>query len=111
MVVCLPGPPRELIPMFRDSCPPAILQAESQGVIRSRVLRLCGMGESVLVKEIADLLADQTNPTLGAAGFRGGGPAQDYRAGRNRSPKRKRLIAELEAKLRAQIRPDDLWGG
>lgn len=62
-VICLPGPPRELIPMFRDYVRPK-LQAESRGVIRSRVLRLCGIGESTLVEQIADLLADQTNPTL-----------------------------------------------
>jgi nicotinamide-nucleotide amidase len=63
LVICLPGPPRELIPMFRDYVRPK-LQAVSQGVIRSRLLRLSGMGESRLVEEIADLLAEQTNPTL-----------------------------------------------
>ncbi|NLM38161.1 MAG: competence/damage-inducible protein A [Firmicutes bacterium] len=62
-VICLPGPPRELVPMFRDYVRPR-LAAESRGVIRSRVLHLCGIGESTLAKEIADLLANQTNPTL-----------------------------------------------
>ncbi|NLC53002.1 MAG: competence/damage-inducible protein A [Firmicutes bacterium] len=62
-VVCLPGPPQELIPMFREYVRPQ-LEAESRGVIRSRVLRLYGMGESTLVQEIADLLSKQTNPAL-----------------------------------------------
>ena len=70
--------------MFRDHVRP-LLQAESQGVIRSRVLRLCGMGESVLVKEIADLLANQTNPTL-APWLPRGSPVTDHRCRRNRCP-------------------------
>ena len=63
LIICLPGPPRELVPMFRSYVLPKI-QGESRGVIRSRLLRLSGMGESVLAEEIADLLAEQTNPTL-----------------------------------------------
>ena len=63
LIICLPGPPRELKPMFHDYVSP-ILRTESKGVILSRVLKLCGLGESAVAEEVADLLANQTNPTL-----------------------------------------------
>ena len=100
-VVCLPGPPRELIPMFRDHVRP-LLQAESRGVIRSRVLRLCGMGESVLVKEIADLLANQTNPTLAPLASEGEVRLR-ITAAAETVAQAEEVIADLESKLRARL--------
>jgi len=63
LVVCLPGPPHELEPMFRDYVRP-LLQTGQNGVIFSRVLKISGRGESAVAEEIADLLAAQTNPTI-----------------------------------------------
>lgn len=63
LVICLPGPPHELEPMFRDYVLP-MLQTEGSGVIFSRVLKVSGRGESAVAEEIADLLAAQTNPTI-----------------------------------------------
>jgi len=62
IVVLLPGPPRELIPMFTDSVLPQL--PGKNGVILSRVLKITGMGESTMEERIADLVADQTNPTI-----------------------------------------------
>jgi nicotinamide-nucleotide amidase len=101
VVVCLPGPPRELIPMFRSYVLP-YLRTKSRGVIHSRVLRLCGVGESELVEEIADLLTDQTNPTL--APLASEGELRLRITARAQSEREaEALIGELEAKLRARL--------
>ncbi len=68
IVVLLPGPPRELIPMFQNQVIPYLkkrLQSVDQlGVLQSKVLRVIGMGESDLVSKLKDILARQSNPTI-----------------------------------------------
>ena len=62
-LIMLPGPPRELIPMFEQSVVP-FLKERTDGVYASRVLRLCGVGESTAEDMIKDLIEAQTNPTI-----------------------------------------------
>jgi competence/damage-inducible protein CinA C-terminal domain len=59
-VVALPGPPNELIPMFEASVLPYLEEkvASARTVIRSRVLRVAGMGESRLEETLRDLMQD-----------------------------------------------------
>lgn len=61
----LPGPPSELKPMFLHHVKP-LLQSKFQQdeVLLSRVLRFYGIGESKLVTVLADLIEEQTNPTI-----------------------------------------------
>ncbi|WP_445487529.1 competence/damage-inducible protein A [Niallia sp. 03133] len=61
----LPGPPKEMQPMFLLYGHPA-LQAKltNKEVILSRVLRFFGIGESLLETKIEDLIDEQTNPTI-----------------------------------------------
>lgn len=59
--VVLPGPPSELKPMVLDGLAP--LLAGNQRLY-SRVLRFFGIGESQLVTVLADLIDQQTDPTL-----------------------------------------------
>ncbi|GHU69575.1 CinA-like protein [Clostridia bacterium] len=61
-VIHLPGPPREFVPMVEDSVLP-YLAARLGGVIRSRYLRLFGIGESDAETRVADLM-DAANPSL-----------------------------------------------
>ena len=61
VAILLPGPPKELIPMFENKVLP-ILQKMQKNVIVSRVLRVYGIGESVLEEIVAPLLEGQ-NPT------------------------------------------------
>jgi len=65
MVVCLPGPPNELIPMVEQSVVPAITEKLGAGrtVIKSRVLRIIGIGESLAEDAVKDLILG-TNPTV-----------------------------------------------
>ena len=49
VVICLPGPPNELIPMVEQSVEPYLRESTSgeRQVIRSRTLRIIGAGESL----------------------------------------------------------------
>lgn len=66
LIFCLPGPPRELKPMMRDSVLP-ILRArfELNSIIHYRVLHICGMGESKVDQVIKELIGESSNPTVG----------------------------------------------
>ncbi|MEJ9210348.1 competence/damage-inducible protein A [Bacillus smithii] len=61
----LPGPPKEMQPMFEKYGRPAILNVlDHQESIVSRVLRFFGIGESQLETEIEDMIMNQANPTI-----------------------------------------------
>lgn len=63
--ILLPGPPRELKPMFSKhvlSYLKELLPEET--VVHSRVLRFFGIGESQLETEIAHIIRKQHNPTI-----------------------------------------------
>lgn len=64
-VVCLPGPPRELAPMVNDFLVPYLAGrlGSARQVLRSRVLRMIGIGESAMEEKIRDLLHG-ANPTI-----------------------------------------------
>lgn len=64
LIALLPGPPREMQPMFRDHVRPLLLQGGEQAVIHSTSLRIIGIGESALEELIGDLIAAQSNPTI-----------------------------------------------
>ena len=62
-VVMLPGPPRECLPMFREEAAPWLARL-SEGVIRSRTLRVFGWGESQVESLLRERMDGLTNPTL-----------------------------------------------
>lgn len=63
--VLLPGPPKEMEPMFLHYGQSALTSLYDTGTkIVSRVLRFFGIGESALETEIEDLIDAQTNPTI-----------------------------------------------
>jgi len=65
-VICMPGVPRELKPMLTDRVIPYLREKFGlRGVLQSRVLKVCGVGESRVDTAIADLIASQQNPTVG----------------------------------------------
>ncbi len=61
-VLMLPGPPRELIPMFADAAV-RYLRPLCDSVLRSHAVRVFGLGESVAAARVGDLMA-QENPTV-----------------------------------------------
>lgn len=64
-IIVLPGPPKEFIPMVRDWVKPFIAEiiGVDSKVIRSRVLRLAGIGESLVEDRTRHLMVSE-NPTL-----------------------------------------------
>ncbi len=64
MIIALPGVPQELQAMFSASVAPALKQRNSGQVLVTRNLHFVGIGESSLEELLADLLSEQTNPTL-----------------------------------------------
>jgi nicotinamide-nucleotide amidase len=61
-LVLLPGPPREMRPMFEDQVLPRLtVRAGSVKVVR-RMLRVAGLGESALDEKIAPIYTQYENP-------------------------------------------------
>lgn len=63
VIIVLPGPPREMEPMFRNSVLP-YLNKFTDEILVSKVLRVCGVGESYMEELVKDLIENQTNPTI-----------------------------------------------
>lgn len=63
VAILLPGPPRELFPMFQNEVMP-YLEKQSGYRLYSRELRIFGRGESDTEYELRDLIESQTNPTI-----------------------------------------------
>lgn len=61
-ILLLPGPPRELKPMFNESAVP-YLRKFSDKIIISHNIRTFGIGESAMSEIVTDLL-DSANPTV-----------------------------------------------
>lgn len=62
-VVMLPGPPKEMIPMFEESVFPYLEKRTGQ-TIGSRMLKVFGIGESEMEMKIIDIIRAQSNPTI-----------------------------------------------
>ncbi|MCH7321008.1 competence/damage-inducible protein A [Solibacillus sp. MA9] len=65
LYMLLPGPPKELEPMFQFEAKPKLAALlHDGGVITSHVLRFYGIGEAELEVRIQHILDVQTNPTV-----------------------------------------------
>ncbi|GLC87324.1 competence/damage-inducible protein A [Lysinibacillus piscis] len=63
--ILLPGPPKELEPMFQFEAKPKLAaMLHDGGVISSHVMRFYGIGEAELEVRVQDILESQTNPTV-----------------------------------------------
>lgn len=62
-MILLPGPPNELIPMFEHQVYPYLHKLQPE-IICSKMIKVCGVGESMAETQILDLIQQQTNPTI-----------------------------------------------
>jgi nicotinamide-nucleotide amidase len=62
-VYAVPGVPAEMVEMMEGTILPE-LQARETAVVRSRVLRCAGIGESALAERVDDLFTGSVNPTI-----------------------------------------------
>lgn len=63
IVILLPGPPNELVPMFEQDIFPFLNELQP-GLLYSEMVKICGIGESQAETMIQDLIEKQTNPTI-----------------------------------------------
>lgn len=62
-IYAVPGVPEEMVEMMEGSILPE-LAASRGGIVRSRVLRCAGIGESALAERVDDLFTGSTNPSI-----------------------------------------------
>lgn len=62
-IYAVPGVPEEMVEMMEGTILPE-LASEGAAVVRSRVLRCAGIGESALAERVDDLFSGSANPTI-----------------------------------------------
>lgn len=67
VLICLPGVPFEMKYLFEQRIIPYLRKTFNLrgGLIKTRVLRTCGLGESAVDERISDLMAEGKNPMVG----------------------------------------------
>lgn len=71
LIACLPGPPREMRPMFEQGVEPALRSIPGIVQAQLRVAQVFGLGESELASRIADLMRRDNNPVVGTTASSG----------------------------------------
>ncbi len=61
--IILPGPPREMKPMFEEGVVP-YLESRSEWMFVSKNINIFGMGESKVESELIDIMRNSLNPTV-----------------------------------------------
>ena len=61
--VLLPGPPGELYPLFKNQVFPYLKKRQPE-ILRSQMVKICGVGESQVEDKLLALIDKQTNPTI-----------------------------------------------
>lgn len=102
MVVVLPGPPRELIPMFADHVVPFLSKKLARNtVLRFRVLRVTGVAEYA-VQERLHGLGEWGNPRIGYIAKPGEVYIRIAAEGRD-AAEAERLVAEMAAEITRRL--------
>jgi nicotinamide-nucleotide amidase len=107
IVIMLPGPPKELYPMFEDKVLP-LLMNKVHSTIRSKMLRVIGVGESSAEDMLKDIFRTQTNPTI--APYAKDGEVHLRITAKTDTPEAAdALIAEMEHKVR-RVLGENIYG-
>ncbi len=102
VIISLPGVPREMKYLMEHAIMPYLREKfGATGIIKNRVLRTAGIGESLVDERIGDL-EKLTNPTVGLAAHAG---QTDIRIAARAATEAEAdaLIAELEAEIRKRM--------
>ncbi len=101
-VIAMPGVPREMKQMMNDLVLPYLRELTGGvGVIRRRILRTVGIGESNLDAELGDLM-NSANPTMGLAAHLGQADVR-IAARAETVSEAEQLLDEMEERVRAEI--------
>lgn len=101
-LVSLPGVPREMKFLLTERVIPLLRERYELGIIKARVLRTAGIGESMLDDLIGQELLEQSNPTVGLAAHQGQVDVRITAKAENEVAA-DRLIANTEAHIRGRI--------
>lgn len=63
ILIMMPGPPKEMKPMFSKQVKPYLASKQNHTLI-SRTLRIAGVGESAMGSMVRDMIDRQSNPTI-----------------------------------------------
>jgi nicotinamide-nucleotide amidase len=100
-IIALPGVPREMKRMMEDTVIPWLHERAGAAVIRRRILRTMGIGESTIDSMLDDLMR-QNNPTVGLAAHAGQADIRiAARADTDANADKK--IDEVEAEIRRRL--------
>lgn len=102
VVISVPGVPREMRFLVKESAVPYLLRKYELGIIVARILRTAGIGESSLDDQIGSDILSETNPSVGLAAHHG---SVDIRVTAKADSKASatRLLDDIQARLEAQI--------
>lgn len=62
-IVILPGPPKEMKPMYINHVKPYLIK-KGDGIIESKVVRVLGIGESMAAEKLKKFIENGVNPTV-----------------------------------------------
>lgn len=62
-IVILPGPPKEMKPMYLNHVKPYLIK-KGDGIIESKVVRVLGIGESMAAEKLKNFIENGVNPTV-----------------------------------------------
>lgn len=101
-VISLPGVPREMKYLMTERVIPYLRERYNLGIIKARILKTAGIGESSLDDMIGTDLLEQSNPTIGLAAHHG---QVDIRvtAKAEQEALADQMIAEMEARIRERV--------
>lgn len=107
ILILLPGPPKEMIPMFEKDVVPYLMRFNN-GTLVSKVLRIVGIGEGHMAEKIDDIIEAQTNPTV-APYAKDGEVTIRITAKVMDKSEAEALISQTEQQIRTRL-GDDVYG-
>ncbi|MBW3625555.1 MAG: competence/damage-inducible protein A [Armatimonadetes bacterium] len=101
--ICLPGPPREMLPMLENHVVPYLRRrlGQTTQALHSKFLRLVGIGESSASERVAEL-QESENPTV-APILRGMEPSFRITARAEDRETALAMVEEMEARIRERV--------
>lgn len=100
-IINLPGPPKEMIPMFENKVKPFLMQFMENTIV-SKTLRCIGLGEWDMATRVKDLINDSINPTVAPYAKEGESVLRITAKAKNKEEAFK-LIVPMEEEIRGRI--------
>lgn len=101
-IYCLPGPPREMMPMFESGVAPQ-LRPPQDTTVRTRVLHTAGIGESDLAQKLGELMSRDQSLLIGTTASMGSVSIRMRYQGPLPTPAAETLFDHAEIKIREMV--------